>query len=199
MEREDPKLQQERRLILGLIGTSVGFATLSALLVARDLIPPASRSPDKLPPQVGDVLVYATGHNQGTPIDPQSLPLGGPMVLAYPMDPKTGTVRSGDPRNTLLALRLDPNRMAPLVKAHAAGDLVVYSAVCTHLGCIVSLWHAGQEVMQCPCHGGEYNPFTDQVVAGPPPRPIPLLAVAVQGGRVVVTGPFTGPVGVQSG
>ncbi|RTI40931.1 Rieske (2Fe-2S) protein, partial [Thermus scotoductus] len=84
MEREDPTLRRERRLILALIGTSMGFATLSALLVAKDLIPKPSQTPDKLPPQVGDILVCATGHKEGAPIDPGRLPLGGPFVLAYP-------------------------------------------------------------------------------------------------------------------
>ncbi len=195
MEREDPKVQKERRLMLTLIGTSVGFATLSALLVAKDLIPKPSQSPDRLPPQVGDVLVHATGHTQGQPLDPTALPLGGPPLLAYPMDPKTKVVRSGNAKSTLLVLRLDPKRLAPEVARYAAGEVVVYSAVCTHLGCIVSLWHQ-QGIMQCPCHGGEYDPYTDRVVAGPPPRPLPLLPVKAEEGRLVVAGPFTGPVGV---
>ncbi|BBL83341.1 (2Fe-2S)-binding protein (plasmid) [Thermus thermophilus] len=195
MEREDPKVQKERRLMLTLIGTSVGFATLSALLVAKDLVPKPSHSPDRLPPQVGDVLVHATGHTQGEPLDPAALPLGGPPLLAYPMDPKTKVVRSGDPKSTLLVLRLDPKRLAPEVARYAAGEVVVYSAVCTHLGCIVSLWRP-EGVLQCPCHGGEYDPYADRVVAGPPPRPLPLLPVKAEGGRLVVAGPFTGPVGV---
>ncbi len=98
MEQEDPKLKQERRLMLALMGTSIGFATLSALLVAKDLVPRASQSPDRLPPQVGDILVHATGHTQGQPLDPASLPLGGPFLLAYPMDPKTGWCAAGTPR-----------------------------------------------------------------------------------------------------
>ncbi|GAB5602285.1 Rieske 2Fe-2S domain-containing protein [Thermus sp. FJN-A] len=195
MEREDPKLKRERRLVLTLMGTSLGFATLSALLVAKDLVPKPSHNLDRLPPQVGDVLVHATGHAQGEPLDPTALPLGGPPLLAYPMDPKTGTVRSGDPKNTLLVLRLDPNRLTPEVARHADQGVVVYSAVCTHLGCIVSLWHQGG-ILQCPCHGSEFNAYDDRVVAGPAPRPLPLLPVKVEGGQLVVTGPFTGPVGV---
>jgi rieske iron-sulfur protein len=196
MEREDPKVQKERRLMLTLLGTSVGFATLSALLVAKDLVPKQSQSPDRLPPQVGDILVHATGHTQGEPISPDALPLGGPFLLAYPMDPKTGVVRSGDPKSTLLVLRLDPKRLAPEVARYADQGVVVYSAVCTHLGCIVSLWHPNLGVMQCPCHGGEYDPYRDQVVAGPPPRPLPLLPVKAEGSKLVVSGTFSGPVGV---
>ncbi|TFU17781.1 Rieske (2Fe-2S) protein [Thermus tengchongensis] len=196
---EDPKLRSERRLLLTLMGTSLGFATLSALLVARDLVPRASKSPEKLPPQVGDLLVYATGHQEGAPITPAQLPLGGPFVLAYPMDPKTKVVRSGDPKNTLLVIRLDPAGLAPEVAKYAVGGVLVYSAVCTHLGCIVSLWHPAQGVAQCPCHGGEYNLAQDKVVSGPPPRPLPLLPVRAGQGGLEVAGPFNGPVGVQAG
>ncbi|ADW21745.1 MULTISPECIES: ubiquinol-cytochrome c reductase iron-sulfur subunit [Thermus] len=173
MEREDPTLRRERRLILALIGTSMGFATLSALLVAKDLIPKPSQTPDKLPPQVGD-MVYAAGYKEGTPIDPGRLPLGGPFVLAYPMDPKTRVIRNGDAKSTLLVIHLDPASLVPEVRQHAVGGVVAYSAVCTHLGCIVSLWHPQKQLAQCPCHGGEYDLAQDRVVAGP----------------------FTGPVGV---
>ncbi|MFM9419102.1 Rieske (2Fe-2S) protein [Thermus scotoductus] len=196
MEREDPTLRRERRLILALIGTSMGFATLSALLVAKDLIPKPSQTPDKLPPQVGDILVCATGHKEGAPIDPGRLPLGGPFVLAYPMDRKTRVIRNGDAKSTPLVVHLDPASLVPEVRQHAVGGVVVYSAVCTHLGCIVSLWHPQKQLAQCPCHGGEYDLAQDRVVAGPPPRPLPLLPVRQEGGVLVVAGPFTGPVGV---
>lgn len=196
---EDPTVRRMRRTILALASTSIGLATLSALFVARDLVPKASQNPDRLPPQVGDQLVYATGHKEGTPISPQNLPLGGPFFLAYPRDPKTLVIRNGNPQNTLLVIRLDPKDLAPQVARYAANGVVVYSALCTHLGCIVSLWHAQTRLAQCPCHGGEYNLAQDQVVSGPPPRPLPLLSIREEGGFLTVAGTFTGPVGPQAG
>lgn len=197
--QESPELIWRRRFFLSLAGSGAALATLSALFVARDLVPPASRNPDRLPPQVGDILVHATGHPEGTPVDPSQLAPGGPLVLAFPMDPKTKVVRNGDPKNTLLVLRQDPATLSPEVARYAPQGVSVYSAVCTHLGCIVSLWLPERHLAQCPCHGGEYDLARDQVVSGPPPRPIPLLAVRLEGRAIVVSGPFSGPVGVQTG
>ena len=51
------------------------------------------------------------------------------------------------------------------------------SATCTHLGCRVR-WDATSELYLCPCHGGVYD-RDGRVVAGPPPRRLPRLAVRV--------------------
>ncbi len=45
------------------------------------------------------------------------------------------------------------------------GSLKAFSAVCTHAGCTVG-YQGG--VIVCPCHGGEYDAETGQVIAGPP-------------------------------
>lgn len=54
------------------------------------------------------------------------------------------------------------------------GTLVAYSSVCTHLSCAV-LWHAEERALGCPCHDGEFDPTNGDVVAGPPPRPLPRI------------------------
>jgi cytochrome b6-f complex iron-sulfur subunit len=46
--------------------------------------------------------------------------------------------------------------------------LFAISAVCTHLGCIVSLAEYG---FQCPCHGSKYT-HDGNVIGGPAPRPL---------------------------
>ena len=58
----------------------------------------------------------------------------------------------------------------------ADGRLVGYSAVCTHLACAV-LWRAEDSALECPCHDGVFDPATGEVVAGPPPRPLPKVAL----------------------
>ncbi len=55
---------------------------------------------------------------------------------------------------------------------------VVYSPVCTHMGCNVS-WTDRERKFKCPCHGGEYD-IDGNVIAGPPPRPLDRLAVKVE-------------------
>lgn len=54
------------------------------------------------------------------------------------------------------------------------GRLAGYSAVCTHLACAV-LWREQDGTLQCPCHDGVFDPASGEVVAGPPPRPLPKV------------------------
>lgn len=54
-----------------------------------------------------------------------------------------------------------------------AGELLVLSAGCTHLGCGVR-WDNEAGRFLCPCHGGQFD-ATGAVVAGPPPRPMTRL------------------------
>lgn len=65
-----------------------------------------------------------------------------------------------------------------------------FSAVCTHLACIVEYSRARQQIT-CNCHNAQFN-LQGQVVGGPPPRPLPpfiVHVVAPPGGapRVIVS------------
>ncbi len=58
----------------------------------------------------------------------------------------------------------------------ADGSIVAYSSVCTHLACAV-LWIKEKNELECPCHDGIFNVRTGEVEAGPPPRPLPRIAL----------------------
>src|ERR671911_133565 len=45
------------------------------------------------------------------------------------------------------------------------GQLHTYSAICTHLGCIVT-WNNLEKSFDCPCHGSRFSP-TGKVINGP--------------------------------
>jgi Rieske Fe-S protein len=71
----------------------------------------------------------------------------------------------------------------------AEGDFRAFSAVCTHLACIVG-YRKNVERIWCNCHNGAFD-LQGRVAAGPPPRPLASYAahvVAQAGGpaRVVV-------------
>lgn len=66
------------------------------------------------------------------------------------------------------------------------GGLKAFSAICTHLGCIVE-WDASREIIHCPCHDGRFNPINGAVISGPPPAPLPELALTVEGDAVYVS------------
>jgi len=58
-----------------------------------------------------------------------------------------------------------------VVTQPSAGEFKVFSAVCTHMGCIVNQIADGR--IDCPCHGSEYSITDGAVLAGPAPRPLP--------------------------
>jgi cytochrome b6-f complex iron-sulfur subunit len=66
-----------------------------------------------------------------------------------------------------------------------AGGIQVYSAICTHLACIV-YWHEQRQVIQSPCHDGRFNPLNGMVISGPPPRPLPPYEFEIVEGQVYV-------------
>jgi len=60
-----------------------------------------------------------------------------------------------------------------------------FSAVCTHLSCIVQ-YQPERTRIWCACHNGVYN-LQGQVVSGPPPRPLRLYDVHLRQDEVVIT------------
>jgi Rieske Fe-S protein len=64
----------------------------------------------------------------------------------------------------------------------ATGSVHAFSAICTHQGCLVSSVSGG--TINCPCHGSRFDANTGAVVAGPAPRPLPVVAVTVREGGI---------------
>jgi Rieske Fe-S protein len=61
--------------------------------------------------------------------------------------------------------------------------LLVLSATCSHLGCLVNYNKIKREFI-CPCHGGRYD-LTGENIAGPPPAPLAQFPVRRQDGMVL--------------
>src|SRR5579883_3407423 len=60
--------------------------------------------------------------------------------------------------------------------------LVAYSDVCTHLSCAVL--YTGDGKLHCPCHEGLFDAQTGNVISGPPTRPLPLIQLAIENGKI---------------
>ena len=66
-----------------------------------------------------------------------------------------------------------------------SGELKAFSAVCTHLDCIVQYQPETKQIW-CACHNGQYN-LNGKNVGGPPPRPLEEFKVNTRGDEIVVS------------
>lgn len=73
-----------------------------------------------------------------------------------------------------------------LVLRRPGGEFRAFSAICTHLGCVVR-WNSGSKKIECPCHAAAFDD-AGRVVSGPPPAPLPPVEVFVRDGEVWVQG-----------
>ncbi|MEI5583025.1 MULTISPECIES: QcrA and Rieske domain-containing protein [unclassified Agromyces] len=69
-----------------------------------------------------------------------------------------------------------------LLAQPAAGEVVAYSAICTHQGCVVA---AAGSKFECPCHGSIFDAATGDVEVGPALEPLASVPVTVDGDRVI--------------
>jgi nitrite reductase/ring-hydroxylating ferredoxin subunit len=69
-----------------------------------------------------------------------------------------------------------------VVTQPTAGEFKAFTAVCTHMGCIVSQVSNG--TIDCPCHGSQYSITTGDVVTGPAPKPLAAEPIKVSGGSI---------------
>jgi len=135
---------------------------------------------------VGVALVTACGGG--------SAPSGGSATSKRPGygGPAAGSPDASSSAGTALATVADVP-VGGAVSAEAAdgrpvivaqpteGDIVAFSAICTHKGCTVA--PEGSRIA-CPCHGSTYD-LTGKNTGGPAPKPLPGLEVKVVDGEVV--------------
>ncbi|MEE9551339.1 MAG: ubiquinol-cytochrome c reductase iron-sulfur subunit [Candidatus Binatia bacterium] len=96
----------------------------------------------------------------------------------------TLSIKSGDVKVNTGEIFKFGNRPAILIRT-PAGELRAFSAVCTHLACIVQ-YRPDLHHVWCACHNGHFD-LNGQNIVGPPPRPLEQYVVNVRGDQVVVS------------
>ena len=144
--------------------TRRGFLTTVSFLGLNLAALPALAQRASERPKEEDFLV-AVDSDTPDALELKDIPVGGPPVLAWPMDPASRTVRKDSRLNKILLLRLDPATLVGATKDRAADGVVAYSAICPHAGCEVNGWVAEQQILECSCHYSHAvaKPFTSRV------------------------------------
>ena len=72
-----------------------------------------------------------------------------------------------------------------VVTQPTSGEYKAFSAVCTHQGCTVSGVENG--VIECACHGSQFDIATGAVKQGPATEPLPEKSVSLSGDGLTVS------------
>lgn len=176
------------------------LAGSTALLLGSHALPgyAADIAAQKQPPQPGDELAFPSYENDGRLLGVADLATGAEPLLAYPRDPATGLTRERSRLNQILVVRLAADTFDAATRDAAAGDVVAYSAVCTHTACGITGWKSEVGHFVCPCHQSEFAAARHGTrVTGPAPRALPLLPIRLAKGHFVVAGGFSSRVGAN--
>lgn len=100
--------------------------------------------------------------------------------------PDEDFVRAGPVKDFAVgSARVFQHRGKPLLVLRLSDtEFRAFSAICTHLGCVVR-WDEGRRQIHCPCHAGFFG-ADGAVLGGPPPRPLPAYKVVAAGDEVRV-------------
>jgi Rieske Fe-S protein len=120
-----------------------------------------------------------------------------PSSVKLPAPPRpTGTARGKDRRTTVTGVVLGAAREIPVgggkifdaerivVTQPARGTYRAFSAVCTHVGCLLN--QVADGTIDCPCHGSRFRITNGSVVTGPAPAPLPEKRIANVRGTIIL-------------
>jgi Rieske Fe-S protein len=127
---------------------------------------------------------------------PSAMAMAPSAVAPSAMAPSAGAIqepRHAAPRGTVLgAAREIPvgggtifTAARVVVTQPARGQYRAFSAVCTHVGCILNQVTGG--TIDCPCHGSKFAIANGAVVTGPAPAPLPKKQIEIIDGLIVLT------------
>ncbi|WP_327580818.1 Rieske (2Fe-2S) protein [Nonomuraea sp. NBC_00507] len=71
-----------------------------------------------------------------------------------------------------------------VVMQPAQGVYKAYSAICTHMGCAVSIPEG--KMIKCACHGSEFAADSGNATKGPATAPLTAFPVKVEGDGIVI-------------
>lgn len=192
-----------RRLLVGSLGAAATALGAALLFPIRSLGPRPGRGlkrtgfADRPPGSAGVRLVRRTGgpseSDPGEPVQPGDLAVDG-VLTVWPEG------HLGEPDSPTLLIRTRTDQTFDLSEEKqdwVVDGIVAYSKLCTHVGCPVGLYQAGEGLLLCPCHQSTFDVLAGaKPVFGPAARSLPQLPLDVDDdGYLIATGDFESPVG----
>jgi Rieske Fe-S protein len=168
-----------RGLLLGAGLAGLGGALAGCSTAA---VPYGADEAGILPPQTGPMPSSVT------------LPAAPPASTASPRPAKTAGRK--DRRAKVTGVLLGAARDIPLgggrifdpervvVTQPARGRYLAFSAVCTHVGCLLN--QVADGTIDCPCHGSRFRITNGAVVTGPAPAPLPKRRITIIRGTIIL-------------
>jgi nitrite reductase/ring-hydroxylating ferredoxin subunit len=71
--------------------------------------------------------------------------------------------------------------------ANLGGELRAFDDVCTHQQCSLAEGDLEDTIIECPCHGSQFDVITGEVVEGPATEPIDVFEVREETGEMQVS------------
>lgn len=87
------------------------------------------------------------------------------------------------PSGELMLVEVEDER---IVLANVDGRYYALTDECTHAGCPLSDGELEGEVLECPCHGSQFDVRTGAVVSPPADEPLTRYAVRIEGVDIMV-------------
>jgi cytochrome b6-f complex iron-sulfur subunit len=105
-------------------------------------------------------------------------------TVFFPLIPEEDIPSTGVKKAELVYTVSGRAMKARIFLVSSSGGLIAFSAVCSHLGCLVN-YHRDKHEFVCPCHGGKYD-LSGKNISGPPPAPLTRFPVKIQDGTAFI-------------
>lgn len=184
-----------RRLLIGSAGAALTALGAALVFPLRSLGPRPGRGLKRTPyaDAEGRIEGVRLVRADGEYVKADELATDG-VLTVFP----AGHVGAADSPTLVIKTRASQHFKLPEGREDWVADrIVAYSKLCTHVGCPVGLYQAGEGKLLCPCHQSTFNVLEGaKPIFGPAARALPQLPIAVDDeGYLIATGDFSGPVG----
>ncbi|MFC7216755.1 Rieske 2Fe-2S domain-containing protein [Streptomyces polyrhachis] len=185
-----------RKLLRTTLFGALAMVPLTGVMLLRDLGPLPK---DKLRHTMWKKGERLVNINTDEPLKPEDIIVGS-LSFAKPESLKNDAhdFNNQIAKAALMIVRIQPKEIKDARSAEWGHDgILVYSKICTHVGCPVSLYEQQTHHALCPCHQSTFD-LADgaRVIFGPAGHPLPQLRIDVDDeGYLTALGDFTEPVG----